>query len=82
MAWIRYVREDEMPDDLREIVRQYRFEPWESLDNILRIHSQDPPTLKYHYDYYVHLMKKPAPLTRVQREMIAVAVSAANHCHY
>jgi len=27
-------------------------------------------------------MRRPGPLTRVQREMLATAVSAANGCHY
>ncbi|MCA1605632.1 MAG: carboxymuconolactone decarboxylase family protein [Acidobacteria bacterium] len=27
-------------------------------------------------------MRGPSGLSRVQREMIAVVVSAANHCHY
>ncbi len=82
MAFIRYVPEDESPDELKEIVREYKFEPWNKLDNILRIHGPNPLSLKFHYDYYVHLMRKPGPLTRVQREMIAVTVSVANHCHY
>ena len=82
MAFIRYVPEGEATDDLKKIVGEYQFEPWDKLDNILRIHGSNPLTLKYHYDYYIHLMRKGGPLTRVQREMIAVSVSAANHCHY
>jgi alkylhydroperoxidase family enzyme len=58
--------EDEVPDQ----------------DNILRIHGVHSRTMRLHYDLYVELMRGPGPLSRVQREMIAVAVSASNGCHY
>ncbi len=51
-------------------------------DNILRIHGVHARTMRLHFDLYRELMRGPGPLTRVQREMIAVAVSAANECHY
>lgn len=51
-------------------------------DNIIQIHSVHPATMRHHYDLYVELMHRPGPLTRVQREMIGVVVSAENHCHY
>lgn len=51
-------------------------------DNILRIHSVHPKAMRRHYDLYVELMHRSGPVRRVQREMIAVAVSAANHCRY
>ena len=51
-------------------------------DNILRIHGLNPPSLDHHLRMYAHLMRGPSPLTRVQREMIAVTVSAANDCFY
>ena len=51
-------------------------------DNILRIHGINPPVLQAHYDLYRVTMYAPSPLKRVQREMIAVVVSALNECHY
>jgi alkylhydroperoxidase family enzyme len=38
--------------------------------------------MRHHYDLYVSLMHKRSPLSRIQREMIAVTISALNHCHY
>lgn len=38
--------------------------------------------MKSHFDLYVNLMRKPGPLTFVQRELSAVVVSAINDCHY
>jgi len=35
-----------------------------------------------HARLYVHLMRGPSPLTRIQREMVAVNVFAVNHCFY
>ena len=35
-----------------------------------------------HYDYYKHIMTGRSGLSRMQREMIAVVVSAANDCEY
>lgn len=51
-------------------------------DNILRIHGVHAKTQRLHYDLYEELMFAAGPLTRVQREMIAVAVSARNACRY
>lgn len=54
----------------------------DGLDHILAVHSLNPPSLEHHYVLYSHLMRGPSPLSRAQREMIAVAVSAENDCFY
>lgn len=51
-------------------------------DNILRIHSLNPPSGEAHHRLYRTLMHGRSELTRVQREMIAVVVSSLNGCHY
>jgi len=51
-------------------------------DNIIQIHGIHGEVMRAHYDLYIALMRKRGPLTRVQREMIAVAISAYNQCHY
>lgn len=51
-------------------------------DNILQIHGVHSKVLRLHYDLYRELMYSRGPLTRAQREMIGVAVSAHNACHY
>lgn len=51
--------------------------------NVLRIQSLRPEVLEAGVVLYKELMFSPkSPLTRVQREMIAVAVSRDNECHY
>ncbi len=81
MAYIRYIPDDEAYPELLELYDRYR-NPDGRLDNILRIHGLNPPSLKAHFDLYATLMRGRSPLTRIQREMIAVVVSAANECHY
>jgi len=72
MAFIRYVPDADIPPADRV----------NDDDHIIRIHGVHPRTMRQHYDLYVELMRGRGPLTRVQREMIAVVVSATNGCHY
>ena len=57
-------------------------DPRGHVDNILKIHSLHPRSLRVHYDFYKLVMYGRLPLSRIQREMIAVVTSAANQCHY
>ncbi|MBD3866519.1 MAG: carboxymuconolactone decarboxylase family protein [Acidobacteria bacterium] len=72
MAYIPYLDEEEIPEDCRV----------PDSDHILRVHGVNGPVMKQHYDLYRVLMYGKSPLTRIQREMVAVTVSAVNECHY
>lgn len=72
MAFVRYVSRDDIPAD----------DQVPDDDNILRVHGVHSATLRQHYELYAELMRGPGPLTRVQREMVAVVVSAENACRY
>ena len=50
--------------------------------NIVGIMSQNPQVLKASMEIYLAILYGPSPLSRVQREMLAVVVSAANRCVY
>lgn len=50
--------------------------------NIVSIMSQNPRVMKSSMDFYSALMFGRSPLSRSQREMLAVVVSVANHCVY
>lgn len=67
MAYISYVESDEEAGRMA---------------NILRIHGINPPVLEAHLRLYRTVMSGPSPLTRLQREILAVAVSGLNGCHY
>lgn len=72
MAFIEYLPEDQIPEEDRV----------DDHDNIIQIHGVHSRTLRQHYELYRELMYCKGPLSRVQREMIAVVVSATNDCHY
>jgi alkylhydroperoxidase family enzyme len=59
-----------------------RAEGAESLPNIHASHSLNADALEAHQRLYRTIMFGESPLTRSEREAIAVAVSAANDCHY
>jgi alkylhydroperoxidase family enzyme len=56
--------------------------PETSLAGVLAVQAGDPELLRTHVAFYRHLMFGPSPLSRRERELIAVAVSAENRCHY
>jgi uncharacterized peroxidase-related enzyme len=81
MAWIEVIQEADAEGKLKETYRKLT-EPWGGVDNIMKIHSLNLPSLHAHFELYKTLMYGRSGLSRVQREMIAVVVSAANQCHY
>lgn len=81
MAWIKVIQEGEASGELKQLYEQM-MEPWGGVDNILKIHGLNPASLRSHFELYKTLMLGRSGLSRVQREMIAVVVSSANHCHY
>jgi uncharacterized peroxidase-related enzyme len=52
------------------------------LANVHTIQSLHPETILKHIDLYMEIMFGCSPLTRAQREMLAVVVSYTNHCPY
>ncbi|MCI0530604.1 MAG: carboxymuconolactone decarboxylase family protein [candidate division Zixibacteria bacterium] len=52
------------------------------VSQVLKLSSLAPEMMKAGIDFYLILMHRPSDLPRVQKEMIAVAVSRANQCHY
>ena len=81
MAWIRMIDEAAARGRFRQLVARIAGKSGK-IDNVLKIHSLNPRSLEDHYNLYRTLMYGRSPLSRAQREMIAVVVSAANKCHY
>ncbi len=50
--------------------------------NIVRIMSQNGRVMKESMELYGAIMHAESPLSRQQREMLAVVVSKENHCVY
>lgn len=81
MAWIKVIKEDEAQGELKATYDKM-IEPWGGVDNIMKIHSLNVPSLKAHNLIYGTLMRGKSDLSRVQREMIAVVASVVNRCKY
>ena len=81
MAWIKVIDEGEAEGELRPLYDEYA-DSRGGVDNILKIHSLNPPSLAAHYELYKTVMRGSRDLSRTRREMIAVVVSALNHCVY
>ncbi len=81
MAWIKVISESEAEGDLKELYEKYKA-PWGGVDNVLKIHSLLPQSLKPHMDLYRTVMFGPSPLSRAQREMIGIVISVTNNCKY
>lgn len=81
MAYIRIIDDDEAGDDLRREYDAARRRTGKVF-NVLRIQSLHPAALRQGVSLYETLMHGPSPLSRAEREMLAVVVSRANDCHY
>lgn len=81
MAHIRTITEGEATGELAEVYEKLK-DPSGRVANILKVQSLSPRTLQAHSAFYRELMFGKNPLRRDQRELIAVAVSQANNCHY
>ena len=81
MAYIRLVEESEATGALKreyDLAIRRAGRVW----NIVKTMSPNPAVLKTSMDMYLKVMFAPSPLTRAQREMVAVVVSATNDCYY
>lgn len=82
MAWIETIREDEWAGDLAPMYEQQTGERGGRVDNIMQIHSLNSRAMAAHQALYASAMAGTASLRKVERELIALVVSASNECHY
>ena len=82
MAFISYEPEKDTARQVDNLLELYRGRKRGAVANILRIHAKNPGSMRAHFDLYSTLMLARSPLSRRQREMIALTVSAINKCHY
>ncbi len=81
MAWIKTVGRESATGRTKKVYDRILKERGH-LANIFIAQGLEPEVLEDHLDLYVHLMIGPGPLSREEREMIAVVVSAANRSAY
>jgi alkylhydroperoxidase family enzyme len=81
MAYITLIEESQAEGELKslydEAVRRAG-----KVFNIVKCMSLAPHHLRASIELYLAIMHGESPLTRKQREMLAVVVSRANGCHY
>jgi len=81
MAWIDTINERDADGSLKDQYAKLK-DSRSGIDNILKIHSLNPESLDTHVRLYKTIMYGKSPISRVDREMIAVLVSSINQCHY
>ena len=73
--------EQTLPADIQAIFADMRAKPG-FVPNVYRAYSLRPQQLRGFIALYDAIMTEDSGLTKAEREMIAVAVSAQNHCFY
>ncbi len=81
MAYIDTIHESEAKGRLADLYHRFG-NPDGTVDNVMKVHSLNPESLEAHGALYVQAMHRPSPLSRIEREIIAVTVSRLNECHY
>jgi uncharacterized peroxidase-related enzyme len=80
-AWITVPSPDELPaevaDEIGDISKRIGFLP-----NVARLLAVTPRHFVGWWKYFDDLMRGPSGLSKTQREMIAVVISAESHCPY
>jgi uncharacterized peroxidase-related enzyme len=78
---LRVPEEHALPEDIRELYANNRQKPG-FVPNVFQAYSLRPAQLRGFIALYDSIMEADSGLTKAEREMIAVAVSAENHCFY
>ena len=81
MPFVRTIPPEEAEGELREIYRAIGGVRG-GIADIHQVQSLNPRALQAHLEIYKAIVFQRSTLSRVQRERIAVAVSAANQCAY
>ena len=71
----------ELPEDLREVMETTEKKTG-FLPNVFRAYAHKPEHFRAFFHFYDALMRSASGLSRAEREMIVVAVSAVNACSY
>ena len=67
--------------ELAELYRRVA-NPDGTVDEVMRVHSLSPGSLRAHFELYVQAMHRASPLSRVERELVGSVVSRENGCAY
>ena len=71
----------DLPDDIRKEILDVQ-ESTGFVPNVFLVLAHRPDEFRAFFAYYDALMTRDGGLTKADREMIVVATSSLNHCHY
>jgi len=72
---------EDLPEDLRARILAVQ-EKVGFVPNVFLVLAHRPAEARAFFDYHDALMEKEGGITKAEREMIVVATSSANQCHY
>jgi len=81
VAYVQVINENEAEGPLFQIYDEVQRSRGR-ISNILSVESLNPKGLKAHLDLYMTLQFGKSPLSRREREIVAIVVSKANDCGY
>ena len=79
VSWFPVPDEEDLDPHVKELVEKQR-EKLGAPNNVVRTHAWRPELMLRWLDFYEYISKGPSGLSRVEREMIGVVVSAENRC--
>ena len=79
ISWFPIPAEEELDPRVADLVRRQR-EKLGAPNNVVRVHAWRPELMLRWLELYDYINKGPSGLSRIEREMIAVVVSAENRC--
>jgi uncharacterized peroxidase-related enzyme len=79
ISWFPVPGEEDLDPRVKELVEKQRGKLG-APNNVVRTHAWRPELMLRWLDFYEFISKGPSGLSRVEREMIGVVVSAENRC--
>ena len=81
-AWIKMIKDDEADEELKSVLNMAKT-PHNTVDNVLRVHSLRPSTMKGHMTLYKSVLHdKKNTIPQWFQETISSYVSIINNCNY
>ena len=82
LSWLNVPEQDDLPEDAQALFAKAE-EKMGLIPNVFKVFSLTPAHFMKWFKYYDFLMRnEESELSRAEREMIALAVSAENRCEY
>ncbi len=79
ISWFPVPDEADLDPRVADLVRRQR-EKLGAPNNVVRVHAWRPELMLRWLELYEYISKGPSGLSRIEREMIGVVVSAENRC--